>query len=83
MPTETYTDCRSEEGITVGLIDTIMTAARILAGRDLSSAPVKEALRDMAHDEDVKLVMELAQSQWADGVNLPRLSKLITRGRNG
>lgn len=69
MPTDTHTDCRSEEGITVGLVDAMLTIARVLVHRDLSPAAVKEALRDLAHDEDMTLVIELAQIQWANDVN--------------
>jgi hypothetical protein len=47
------TDCRTEEGVTVGLIDSIITAARVLAGRDLQSPAILEALKDLRSDEDV------------------------------
>lgn len=50
--TEAFTDCRSEEGITVGLIDTLITICRILRHRDLSGVATKEALKDLASDED-------------------------------
>ena len=46
-------DCRSPEGVTVGLIDSIITAARVLRGCDLSHPAVREALADLAEDEDV------------------------------
>lgn len=46
-------DCRSPEGVTVGLIDGIIAAARVLRGRDLSHPAVREALADLAEDEDV------------------------------
>lgn len=39
---ECFTDCRSEEGITVGLIDSIITATRVLSSRDQSSEARKE-----------------------------------------
>jgi len=50
---ETYTDCRSEEGVTVGLLDSLITTCRVLWGRDLSSAAIQEALKDVYFDEDV------------------------------
>ena len=46
-------DCRSQEGVTVGLIDGIIAVARFLRGRDLSHPAVREALADLAEDEDV------------------------------
>lgn len=50
-------DCRSEEGITIGLIDSIISICRILARRDLEQTDnIKEALIDLAHDEDVHKV---------------------------
>lgn len=49
----TETDCRTEEGITVGLIDSIIAIARLLRTRDLSSDAVKEALFDLKSDSDV------------------------------
>lgn len=54
---ECITDCRSVEGITVGLIDSIITAARVLRGRDQSSEAVAMALEDLRADEDVRAVM--------------------------
>lgn len=52
MMTESSTDCRSEEGITVGLIDAIITLFRVLRRRDLSGLAITEALKDLANDED-------------------------------
>jgi hypothetical protein len=54
MTTEhTETDCRSADGVTVGLIDAIITAARVLANRNLDSPAVHAALVDLRDDEDV------------------------------
>lgn len=50
------TDCRSDEGITVGLIDTIINSCRLLKQRSWSGTAILEALKDMAQDEDVKAV---------------------------
>lgn len=47
-------DCRSEEGITIGLIDTIMTCCAALRGRDLCHAQVVEALKDLRSDEALR-----------------------------
>lgn len=49
---ETSTDCRTEEGVTVGLIDAIITLFRLLRKRDLSGPAAMEALEDLAQDED-------------------------------
>ncbi len=52
------TDCREEEGITVGLIDAIISIARILAKRDFTHPAVQEALKDLADDEDMARIMQ-------------------------
>ena len=52
-PVSTATDCRSYEGINVGLIDTIITTCRVLAKRELYGHAVTEALNDMRADSDV------------------------------
>lgn len=49
-------DCRSEEGVTIGLIDSLISISRILRHRDLNSYDIKEALRDLYEDEDAKYV---------------------------
>lgn len=50
-------DCRSKDGVTIGLIDAIISIARILAPRDCSSAAIREALSDLRDDEDVAKVV--------------------------
>ena len=52
MTNTTYTDCRSEVGITVGIIDAIITLCRLLRGRDMSGDEVVQALQDLRHDEN-------------------------------
>lgn len=52
----TETDCRSEEGVTVGLIDSLISISRILSKRDMSSGAVQEALKDLHKDEDVDYI---------------------------
>jgi hypothetical protein len=54
---ETSTDCRDEIGITVGLVDAIITLLRVLAQRDLSPPEVQEALADLRQDEDLQTVI--------------------------
>lgn len=74
---ETTTDCRTEEGITVAIIDTIINQFRLLRGRNLSSNPVQEALKDLFNDEDQSFIMskffdidiekEEIQGEWLQG----------------
>lgn len=72
----TETDCRSEEGITVGLIDAVISICRVLAPRlkldSGSAAAVEEALKDLRSDSDVAAVTRI----WAKaGVSpVPRIS---------
>lgn len=54
---ETHTDCRSDEGVTVGLIDSIISIMRVLVHRDMDAECVREALKDLREDEDVKTVL--------------------------
>lgn len=51
--TESFTECKSEEGVTVGLIDSILTCAHVLASRDLSGKAIKDALQDLHEDKDL------------------------------
>jgi len=55
--THSYTDCREEEGTTVGLIDSIIYIARILKTKDLTTNEVLEALKDLRQDEDLKFLL--------------------------
>jgi hypothetical protein len=54
---DSQTDCRSEEGITYGLIDAIISIARIARHRDLSPFVIQEALADLRDDEDVAFLL--------------------------
>ena len=49
---ESGTDCRTDAGVTVGLIDAIITLSRLLKKRDKSDKSVEEALKDLQDDED-------------------------------
>lgn len=51
-------DCRSKDGITVGLIDSIIAISRVLVHRDFTTPAVIEALKDLADDEDLKTILE-------------------------
>ena len=55
--TQTHTECRSETGITVGLIDAFISILRVLSPRDLTDQEVKEALKDLKEDPDFKTLL--------------------------
>lgn len=46
------TDCRSEIGVRVGILDAILTLCRCLPRGRLTNPAVEEAFRDVAGDED-------------------------------
>lgn len=80
MTRVTTTDCRSFDGVTVGLIDSIITAARVLKHRDKTSPDVQEALADLRDDQDVaellgsdSLKIKILESEKAD------LQKIVDR----
>jgi hypothetical protein len=52
-----YSDCRTNEGITIGLIDSIIIISRVLSKMDLFGDSVNQALKDLRNDEDVKKIM--------------------------
>lgn len=60
---EIRTDCRSEDGVTVGLIDSLIFIARVLSKRNLTSLEVKEALADFQSDEDIALLFKAASDK--------------------
>jgi len=61
------TDCREPVGITVGLIDALITICRILARRDLTGHEIEQALADLRADEDVSLVFGAAAKVEIEG----------------
>lgn len=65
IPGETPTiDCRSPEGITVSLIDTILTCALLLKGRDKSHPAVRAALLELwGHVELDELLEEADEAE--------------------
>jgi hypothetical protein len=50
-------DCRSEAAVTVGLIDAIISIARVLRRRDLTTTEAMDALEDFRADEDVAFLL--------------------------
>lgn len=62
------TDCKSRDGITIGLIDSLLAIARVLAprlhraekytsGEGWIPQDVREALRDLHEDTDINYIM--------------------------
>lgn len=57
MSQATSSDCRTEKGVSIGLVDAIIAILRVLKDRDLSDADIQEALKDFVGDEDLKTVL--------------------------
>lgn len=56
-------DCKSQLGITIGLIDAMISIARVLAPRLHTSDPdIDHALLDLAGDEDIATILTAAYS---------------------
>ena len=54
---EISTDCRQEVGITVSLVDSLITISRVLAPRlDEIPLEVREALLDLYDDRDFQFI---------------------------
>jgi hypothetical protein len=52
-------ECRSEEGITIGLIDAIISISRVLSVRDLTARSVAEALLDLSDNTDLLNILKV------------------------
>lgn len=63
------TDCCGPDSITVKLIEEMIATARILARRYLCAPAVVEALKDLASDPDVRLVVAYADMTTIDQVH--------------
>jgi hypothetical protein len=61
MSEPTPGDCRSETGIIVGLVDGMIAASRVVARylreNGAQAEEIREALADIAADEDIALVV--------------------------
>ena len=66
------TDCRSEEGVTVGLIDALIAICRPLATRDLATPATCAALEDLRSDSDA-LAIFLGLPPEAEGFEVREL----------
>lgn len=50
-------DCKSPEGITIGLIDALMTIAAVIRERDITAEITQEALQDLSQDRDLRALI--------------------------
>lgn len=57
---ESSTDCRSEIGITVGLVDSIISISRILKPRLKDDEAIMGAIADLRDDEDLAAIVNYA-----------------------
>lgn len=57
MTEVTSSDCRTEDGVTVGLIDSVITMLQLLKDRDLTSEAAQAALKDLASQEGFASVL--------------------------
>jgi hypothetical protein len=60
----THTDCRSDVGRAVGLIDSIISIARAAVRENLDSYEVQQALTDLQQDEDLASLLSLRSDDW-------------------
>lgn len=60
---DVISDCRTDEGVTIGLLDSIIFIARVLATRDLQSENVQAVLRDLRNDEDVQKLWDAVEQK--------------------
>lgn len=69
-PVPKVIDCKSEEGLTIGLIDSILSVSAILRSRLetlVITHIVKEALSDLNCDTDLQKVVSIAKDNLLDG----------------
>lgn len=52
-------ECRSEVGVTVGLVDGMLAIIHAVSKRDLSPRIVQEALRDLRADEALAMLLSV------------------------
>lgn len=55
---QTYSDCKTENGITIGLVDAVISILRVLSPRDLTHPYVVAALTDLKGDPDYAKLVE-------------------------
>lgn len=56
-----HTECKSETGITIGLMDGLLAIAQVLVKRDWSSPEIQEVLQDLRQDDNLKKIMDIGE----------------------
>ncbi len=59
-PSDVVVDCASDDGVTIGLIDAIMSISQVLVDRldeDLDTESVREALKDLRSNPKVLFIV--------------------------
>lgn len=56
------TECSSEDGITIGLIDSILTSAKVLRSRNLDNPEVGEALKELVSSTELSYLLDQGNS---------------------
>ena len=72
MAEHTQTDCRTDTGVTVSLIDGIINSARLLANRAVDDPAIAAALADLRADEDVSRLLGLPDSETETVADAPK-----------
>jgi hypothetical protein len=62
MTNHSYSDCRNNDGVTIGIIDSFITLSRLFRGRVVVGQNVREALKDLAGDEDFAYLCETLET---------------------
>lgn len=57
-PEVVKTDCQTETGITVGLIDTLLTVSNVLSRRDCTTPEAQAALRDLQSNAQLRALLQ-------------------------
>lgn len=57
MASNEVIECTSEEGITIGLIDSMLASANVLVSRDLGHPMVIEALEDLRSSRNIQVLI--------------------------
>lgn len=77
-------DCRSPEGIAVGMIDSIIFSARVLTrhyGLVLRTPEVQKALLDLREDEDLRELLQLISKAAPKGGMSGEEKEMVNRGQ--
>ena len=60
---ELTTDCREDVGITVGLIDSLISISRVLRHRLSNDENILGALEDLSDDEDLRFILNFSKEK--------------------